>query len=293
LSQEVQRETPSLSFVAPENKIMSEEGVSSSLSVGKTKAFLSIPLAEMAYVPGGTFQMGAIGSQTKAGHEVTLSSFWMGKYEVTQAQWQSVMGTQIGKFRKNCPECPVGWVSWWDAIEFCNKLSVRDGKRSVYTINGTDVQINMAANGYRLPTEAEWEFAAGGGATNRTLFGNGKNTLMRTEANYVSNLEVAALLPVYIKLITGRKRVGTYSPNSLGLYDMSGNMMELCQDWFGAYTYQSQVNPLGATIGKYKVIRGGSWQNAKLVMRVNKRMKINPRGKGGFFGFRIVANVNE
>jgi formylglycine-generating enzyme required for sulfatase activity len=188
---------------------------------------------EMVYVQGGTFMMGCIGEQgsdcwdgEKPAHQVTLSSFYIGQYEVTQAQWKAVMGSNPSNFKGD--NLPVEMVSWNDAQEFIRKLNAQTGKR------------------YRLPTEAEWEYAARGGSKSRGYKYSGSNTLGNV-AWYNDN--------------SGRDThpVGKKLPNELGIYDMSGNVSERCSDWYGAYPASAQNNPTGASSGDYRVERGGNF----------------------------------
>jgi formylglycine-generating enzyme required for sulfatase activity len=187
---------------------------------------------EMIAIKGGTFQMGSNDgkSHEKPIHSVTVSDFAMGKTEVTQALWEAVMGNNPSRFKGN--NLPVENVSWIDCQEFVGKLNQLTGKK------------------YRLPTEAEWEYAAGGGATNRTKWAGTNNE---------SNLGEYA----WYRANSGEKThpVGTKKPNSLGLYDMSGNVWEWCSDWYGSDYYKSspQNNPQGPSSGSYRVLRGGCW----------------------------------
>ena len=208
------------------------------------KFFLDLPFAEMAYVEGGTFQMGDTRNEgetdEKPVHSVSVSSFWMSKHEITQRQWESVMGSNPSSF-KDCADCPVEQVSWEDIEEFLKKLNARTG------------------GNYRLPTEAEWEYAAGGGSSNRTRFGNGRDVLDATEANFYASAdykEPYSLVGEYRKKTV---KVGSFRPNGLGLYDMTGNVWEWCSDWEGAYSSAAQTNPTGAATGSGRVLRGGSW----------------------------------
>lgn len=246
----------------------------------------------MVLVKGGTFRMGdARGegfSDEKPVRVVTVSSFRMGKYEVTQAQWQAVMGNNPSWF-SNCAECPVERISWLDAVSFCNVLSDLDGRNRVYFIDGTNVSINWDANGYRLPTEAEWEYAAGGGETaTRTRFGNGRDILDASEANFdASSATNISNFGIYRDKTT---RVGDFQPNSLGLHDMSGNVWEWCWDWYSSsYPSQSQNNPQGLSSGSERVFRGGSWYHRPSLCRVVSRNADVPTSKYTDVGFRVVT----
>lgn len=248
----------------------------------------------MVDIPGGTFQMGDTRGEGSSDElpvrSVTVSSFLMGKYEVTQSQWQAVMGTNPSYF-SDCPNCPVEQVSWYDAVTFCNALSDLEGKQRVYVINGDNVTANWIANGYRLPTEAEWEYAAGGGAINRTRFGNGRDILDASDANFDATLQYKE--PYSTEGIYRRKTViiGSFMPNRLGLYDMSGNVWEWCWDWwFHTYPSQSEINPKGASsVGDSRIRRGGSFYRSPYTCRVPYRGLANPTSVSDDLGFRVVT----
>ena len=207
----------------------------------------------MVRINGGTFQMGSNNGyrDEEPVHTVTVSSFYMGKYEVTQKEYREVMGTNPSNFKGD--NLPVEQVSWYDAVEYCNKRSQREGLTPAYTIdksrkdpNNTStydtvkwvVTWNKNANGYRLPTEAEWEYAAKGG--------NG------SPGNYTyAGSNNADEVAWYIGSKT--QNVGTKKPNGLGLYDMSGNVWEWCWDWYGSYSSAAQTDPAGASSGSHRV----------------------------------------
>ena len=227
----------------------------------------------MVYVPTGTFIMGNThdpgGYPYDASplHSVTLPSYLIGKYEVTQSQWQSMMGTNPSVTYGYGPNYPVNNVSWYGAVKYCNTRSIAEGLTPVYTIAGTtnpsswgaipttwnstwDAAIcNWDANGYRLPTEAEWEFAARGG-TNEPDFTYSGSWDVWTVAWYSGN-----------NTPYGPKQVGTKAPNGLGIYDMSGNVHEWCWDWYGPYSASPSYFPTGpaAASGYGRVRRGGTW----------------------------------
>ena len=187
----------------------------------------------MVWVEGGTFRMGATSEQgsdaesdEKPAHSVTLSGFYIGKTEVTQALWKAVMGSNPSEFKGD--NRPVESVSWDDCQAFIRKLNALTGQN------------------FRLPTEAEWEFACRGGNNSRGYKYSG--------SNYIDNV-------AWYRDNSGSKThpVGTKAPNELGIYDMSGNVVEWCNDWYGGYTSGRQTNPKGPYVGSDRVNRGGGW----------------------------------
>jgi formylglycine-generating enzyme required for sulfatase activity len=230
------------------------------------KAVLDEIASNMVSIQGGTFKMGSQEyEEAKPIHNVTVSSFLMSSTEVTQAQWQAVMGNNPSRFN-DCPTCPVEKVSWDDTQEFLIKLNQLTAPSRA-----------SGAAGYRLPTEAEWEYAAGGGAGSRTIYA-GTNPSLNDYAWYKSNSDKKTH-PVKTKL-----------PNALGLYDMSGNVWEWCQDWYSATYYKKipSTNPVNSTSATYYVLRGGSWGNDDLDCRVFNRGRSNPSSRTYGIGFRLV-----
>jgi formylglycine-generating enzyme required for sulfatase activity len=237
-------------------------------------------------INGGTFTMGSPANEPQRDddevqHQVKVSSFYIGKYEVTQKEYQEVMGINISEFKGD--NLPVEMVSWYDAVEYCNKRSQKEGLTPAYTINGTNVTWNRNANGYRLPTEAEWEFACRAGTT--TPFNTGNN-ITTSQANYDGNFP-------YNNNAKGEYRekttpVGTFSPNLWGLYDMHGNVHEWCWDWYGVFSGGAQTDPVGAVDGTDRVVRGGSWYFDGLYLRSAIRSYAGPSNRVGIIGFRLV-----
>ena len=250
----------------------------------------------MIYIEGGTFNMGSNDRNTdeKPIHSVTVSSFLIGKYEVTQREWQEVMGNNPSYFKG--VNRPVEYVTWYDAVEFCNKLSEKEGLTPCYAKGGdtnpdnwgemptgyTDTQwdaitCNWSANGYRLPTEAEWEFAARGGNKSKGYTYSGSDKLGKV-AKYSRNSKSRS------------SNVGSKAPNELGIYDMSGNVWEWCWDWFDETYYKSSPNsnPKGPSSGSYRVLRGGSWSNGDGSCRVARRSYYSPGNSLNLLGFRLV-----
>ncbi|MDR0895222.1 MAG: SUMF1/EgtB/PvdO family nonheme iron enzyme [Prevotellaceae bacterium] len=242
----------------------------------ETKAYHEPPRLpfepKMVFVQGGTFTMGSSKWELKRGsdevqHQVTLSSFYIGKYEVTQGQWKAVMGDNPSYFKKG-DDYPVEYVSWNDIQTFLQKLNAATGKR------------------YRLPTEAEWEYACRAGST--TPFNTGNN-LTTSQANYDGNYPYNGNAEgTYLERT---QPVGSYSPNAWGLYDMHGNVWEWCSDWYGSYSTSAQTNPTGPSSGSFRVLRGGSWLNDAEYCRSANRSAVDPGDRNYIIGFRVVASA--
>ena len=217
----------------------------------------------MIKVDGGTFTMGATPEQQnpdsdeKPTHQVTLSSYYIGETEVTQALWKAVMGNNPSKF--NGDDLPVENVSWNDCQDFIRKLNGLTGKR------------------FRLPTEAEWKFAARGGNKSR-----------HTQYSGSSNIDEVA----WYGGNSGSKThpVKTKKANELGLCDMTGNVWEWCQDWYGDYDINAQTNPTGPNSGTYRVGRGGCYGFLAGDCRSSSRSNTTPDSRNGILGLRLVLS---
>ena len=237
----------------------------------------------MVFVQSGTFQMGSNdGSKNeKPVHTVTMSVFLIGKYEVTQKEWEKIMGNNPSCFKGD--SLPVENVSWYDAVEFCNKKSKEEGLTPCYSGRGKNIKCNSSENGYRLPTEAEWEYATRG--SNLTNDSNLRNDYKYSGSNNIDDVAW------YTKTTNdkGTKPVGTKQPNELGIYDMSGNVGEWCNDWYDKNYYSNipKKNPKGPDSGSYRVLRGGSWRYNDKVCRVAVRYYDRPNFSFYSYGFRL------
>ena len=238
---------------------------------------------KLVYIKPGSFMMGSPTGKEKRSdvegpqHRVTITKgFYMGAYEVTQEQYERVMGTNPSRFKKG-GNYPVEKVSWDDAVEFCKKLSAQEGKT------------------YRLPTEAEWEYACRAGTTTPFAFGN---TISTDQANYDGDY-------TYVGGRKGKNRkcttpVGTFQPNAWGLYDMHGNVWEWCGDWYAKdyYGRSPETDPQGPTEadatkfdwGSGRVLRGGSWCSFPYGCRSAYRLGLDPSLRFNFSGFRVVCS---
>ena len=271
----------------------------------KVSTYKSTLVPEMIEVAGGTFQMGNDNGESdeKPAHSVTLNGFKIGKYEVTLEQFQAFVGAtelepqRAGFFpelvdRKkereekkkqtfDAPNYPIQKVTWVDAIRYCNWLSQKEGLQPCYTIEneGFTVLWDQKANGYRLPTEAEWEFAARGGTQSKGYRFSGSDSVE----------SVASM-----KKTSGGKMevVGLYQPNQLGIYDMSGSVWEWVWDRYrdDYYKQSPQENPTGAPTGLERVSRGGCFLDVKQYLTVYNRMKRDYTAFSTNLGFRIAQN---
>ena len=217
-------------------------------------------------VDGGCFSMGDIFGNGDSDETPVLDrcvdSFYMGKYEVTQGQWQAIMGYNPS-YNKSGADYPVEWVSWGETREFIDKLIAVSGKK------------------YRLPTEAEWEYAARSGGKNENYAGGGNIDLVAWY-NGNSGLKI--------------QPVGTKQANGLGIHDMSGNVWEWCQDWYGrSYDQQGeqQWNPKGPAVGSVRVSRGGGWDDQPRYVRAANRGGYSPGSRSNLLGFRLVMPVSQ
>jgi formylglycine-generating enzyme required for sulfatase activity len=218
-------------------------------------------------------------------HLVTVSSFLMGVYEVTQAEYEAVMGGNPSHFKGD--SLPVQRVSWCDAIKFCNKLSEKEGLSPAYTVDGQKVIWDKSASGYRLPTEAEWEYACRAGSTEAAL-GSGAET---SNAAHSAAYNTGSFITITQANYYGRKPlpVGTFAPNSFGLCDMHGNVWEWCWDGYGGYTKEAD-NPANEP-GYVCVVRGGSYRNTALDVRSAVRGSNTATYRSWDTGFRVARNA--
>jgi formylglycine-generating enzyme required for sulfatase activity len=235
---------------------------------------------EVAAIPAGKFLMGSPddeeGRYADEGpvHEVTVCAFECMRHPVTRRLYAEVMGVDPGWPEGPADERPVNNVSWFDAVRFCNRLSERDGLKPCYRIDGEDVSWERDADGYRLPTEAEWEYACRAGTRTRWSFGDDEGSLSKY-AWYQTNAKEP-------------QPVGQKKANAWGLHDVHGNVWEWCWDRFGSYTRESQKDPQGPAEGEARVLRGGSFAVSPRSLRSACRYGFQPEDRDRDFGFRCV-----
>jgi sulfatase modifying factor 1 len=256
-------------------------------------------------IPAGSFMMGAVPGDDEADdrekprHHVEISKpFYIGVYEITQAEWQAVMGTTQRDVAEGLslygegPRYPVYWLDWEDALEFCRKLSEKEGVA------------------YRLPTEAEWEYAARGGEDGKLyVWGDEKTPLVKgvKQANvadecvksstvydaFAADYDTYGYFDGYNDGYAETSPVGSYGPNNFGLYDMAGNVWEWCADWYdeGYYSKSPSMDPAGPSSGVCRVLRGGSFVSEPWFLRSSGRVRGGPDYWTIVMGFRVVREV--
>ena len=314
--------TNSASFTTPALSATTNYWVRVSNSAGSVNSTLATvtvggsTTAELALIPGGAFQMGVTSGDADSDApsvSVTVSAFYMGKNEVTKALWDEVrtwatangytdLATGAGKASNH----PVHSVNWWDVIKWCNARSQKEGLTPCYTVSGSVMKtgttaptVNWTANGYRLPTEAEWEKAARGGVSGKR-FPWGTDTISHSQANYYassfysydSSGSVNNYHPTYATGSTPyTSPVGSFAANAYGLNDMAGNVWEWCWDWYGESTYvNGSTDPRGAASGAYPVYRGSSWNTGAFDCRAADRDANLPTSRNNNIGFRIARS---
>ena len=251
-------------------------------------------------IKGGTFQMGSPESETwrsadETQHSVTLSDFYMSKYELTQKEYEEITGNNPSNFSGE--DLPVENISWLDAVAFCNARSEKEELTPAYTIDDQIVSWDRSANGYRLPTEAEWEYACRAGTTTPFYM---ENSPSAEEANYYGHypyeIEDNYFSQGNLQVQPGEYRqttvaVGSFSESPYGLYDMHGNVSEWVWDYYGEYPTDGQTDPAGPTTGTLRVYRGGGWNDFAKNMRSAYRATLE-QNKGSFnIGIRLVRNA--
>lgn len=251
---------------------------------------------------GGSFVMGSPDSERQRGadetsHEVTVSAFYADPFEVTQKDYEAVMGENPSFFSGD--DLPVENVTWYDAVEYCNRLSEIRGLTPAYRIDAGTVSWNRAADGYRLLTEAEWEYAARGGTETIYSFGNQVHSdFANFEGSYPYLIEENYVSRRDPEVVTSRNRgttigVDELPPNAFGLYHMHGNVAEWCFDYYGEYDLDDSVDPAGAASGSLRVNRGGSYNDFGKHLRSAYRSATNPMDADQNLGFRICRSAEE
>ena len=265
-------------------------------------------------IPSGSFTMGNAldGNSDAPAHTVTVSEFYMAQNLVTKAQWDTVRTwalsngySDIAAGAGKASNHPVQSVSWYQVVKYCNARSQQEGLTPVYTVNGAVMKtgttaplVNWAANGYRLPTEAEWEKAARGGLSGKRFpWGD---TISQSQANYQADSGYSYDLsgavnnyhPTYATgSIPYTSPVGSFVANGSGLYDMAGNVRQWCWDWYGAYDTGTPTDPRGVSSGSSRVLRGGGWFDVASGCRVAGRNGFVPSYADSFIGFRVARSL--
>jgi len=246
------------------------------------------------HIPAGSFTMGA--DYAIPTHTVNLSAYYVSAYEVTQSEWIAVMGSNPSwSYAGISDDRPVNQVNWYNSVKYCNKLSISENLTPVYSVDTdtnpdnwgdefTPVQ-DLTANGYRLLTEAEWEYAARGATSDPDYLYSGSNTV--GDVAWYNENNGSWGTDTY-----GCKPVGTKQSNALDIYDMSGNLSEWCWDWYDGYSGSEQTNPSGPQSGASRLYRGGNWNNSSIHCRVTIRSYGYPTDSRNYVGLRLSRTAN-
>lgn len=264
------------------------------------RAALAAPQDEMILITGGTFIMGSPEGEPwrendERQHHVTVSDFYLGRREVTQEEYKALTGANPSRHTRG-EKLPVENVSWYDAVKFCNLKSTAEGLTPAYAIDGENVTWNRDANGYRLPTEAEWEYACrADGAGPFSIEPSPSWTDANYYGHYPYNIEQNYFDTGKLDVKPGTYRgdsipVGSFKPNAFGLYDMHGNVSEWCWDRYGAYPSAAQADPAGPEKGVARVCRGGGWNDFAKHLRSAYRSSQMPGDALRSRGFRLARN---
>jgi formylglycine-generating enzyme len=255
---------------------------------------------KMQYIAGGTFLMGNLFENDIADEmvrPVKIDAFYLAAYETTFAEYDTFcLATKRPLLSDNGwgrGENPIIFVNWFDAIAYCNWRSLRENLQACYTATDSTAQCNFAVDGYRLPTEAEWEFAAREGGK-KQRFGNGSDTLSEKNANNDASVYYKT---AYSKVGENRQKTVEVShlqtKNQFGLHHLAGNVWEWCHDWYGLYPYSAQENPHGALTGTQRVLRGGSWCCSPQNCTASHRYKAAPEERANNCGFRVCKRAQK
>gem|GEM_PF-2941523 len=259
-------EPPPIPTIISKPSVVVDKEIHTSNIIGKNQSFNVRGVSfNMIFVPGGTFRMGSNDYDSeKPIHDVTLDGFYIGETQVTQGLWKAVMGDNPSNF-KTGDNYPVECVSWDDCQVFINQLNEKTGKK------------------FRLPTEAEWEYAARGGKSGGTKY-SGSDNIDDVAVYYDNSYKLGSNNSAY-----GTHQVKSQKPNTLGIYDMSGNVWEWCNDWYASDYYKNSPsnNPQGPSSGSRRVLRGGSWSHSANFCRVANRSRDYPGIRNYNYGLRL------
>jgi formylglycine-generating enzyme required for sulfatase activity len=266
----------------------------------ETEADMATIQNHFVLIKGGSFQMGSPKNEAWRGedensHEVAVSDFYLSRYEVTRKEYREIMGADPSIFPGD--DSPAENITWFQAVAFCNAISAKEGLAPAYVIDGDMVTWNRAANGYRLPTEAEWEYACRAGTT--TPFNTG-NSIGPEEANYYGHYPYGIEENYFSQENLDTKpgqyrqktvRVGSFPANKLNLHDTHGNVGEWVWDYYGDYGTVPETDPVGPSEGAFRVYRGGGWNDFAKNLRCAYRATMPPDKAANNIGLRLARNA--